>query len=162
MSRDIDKRIVKILKENFPDMKESSIEAYLYLLKQARQHGQFVEQVPKTVLNEVKKALFILEKIDSDHHFERRHIQRAISQLKKITNAKTLHGLQHTSNYREKVALADQLHKLWTFQKGAKPPATWQKDTHPYSKFVTDVLSALELTWTARQLIDAHDKFSTS
>lgn len=158
----VDERLAKILNKNFPDMNATSVDDQIYLLKQISLHGNFVEQVPKALQNDVKKALRILEKIEPDHHYEKIRIQRAISQLREVTTAKHLHGMQHTSNYREKVAMANHLYMLWTTLKGSTPPTTWQKDTHAYSKFVTDILSALEFTWTARQVIDALDKFSNS
>ena len=58
----VDERLAIILNKNFPDMNATSVDDQIYLLKQISVHGNFVEQVPKALQNDVTKALRILVK----------------------------------------------------------------------------------------------------
>ena len=154
MSKETERALKEILDKYFPNAEKNS-ETNATLLRQIIHHGNFVERVPKNVQNEAKKALRILENIKTDRHFEGKNIKKAITHLKIITDAKALHGRQHTSSYREKVALADFLFQLWTRHTGSTPPTTWQEDTHRYSKFLDDILNIIQPDWTARSVMEA-------
>ena len=161
--------LIEVLRKHFPTPGSSDpkkerekLVEIATLLKLSIHGGNFVERVPSKLQREVKRALQILNNIDAVQHFERKNINDAIRALDIIATAETLHGTQHTTRHRDKVAFAKEAAHLWTRRKGKTPPSSWLGDTHPYAKFLTDLINVLEPDWTARMIIDALEDYKIS
>jgi hypothetical protein len=171
--------LIEVLRKHLAKAENIDLVTNATLLKLSVHGGNFVERVPSKVQSEVKKALRILNKIEAFQHFERKNINNAIRSLEIVATAETLHGSQHTTRHRDKVAFAVAAARLWTrhmekeqhkdinrqkiLDTNAHPYfANWLGDTHPYSKFLTDLINILEPDWTARMVIAAFADYEIS
>lgn len=179
MSDDKINELISVLRKHLATAEHIDLAENATLLKLSVNEGHFVERVPIKVKKEVKKALRILSNIEAVQHFERKNINSAIQSLDIVASAETLHGSQHTTRHRDKVAFAIQAGRIWqkhtvNDRHEEKDPqsildtinhpyfSNWRGDAHPYSQFLTDIINVLEPDWTARMVIAAFADYEIS
>ena len=84
-------------------------------------------------------------------------LEKSINELTPFLEFPELHGRQNTSNYREKIVLISACQTVWNSYKEKNAPQTYQGETHPFTKFVNNVIDEVfQYEFDARRAIDAY------
>jgi hypothetical protein len=156
------KEAQKVLLAHFPKASEQAIDDWSLLL--ASKLSTWGEIVPTVTYNQKDKLVSIIKDLDrlsSDApYWLKKELRAAQKILNAALTAHRLHGLQNKNEMAAKVQLVNMCRQIWYGQHEKEPPITFQKITHPFSKFVGDVIDDVFLKdWSIQSAIEAYKNY---
>ena len=156
------KEAQKVLLAHFPKASEKSVEDWSFLL--ASKLSTWGEIVPTVTYNQKDKLVSIIKDLDRLSSDAPYWLKKELHAAQKILNAALtahrLHGLQNKNEMAAKVQLVNMCRQIWYGQHEKEPPITFQKITHPFSKFVGDVIDDVFLKdWSIQSAIEAYKNY---
>jgi hypothetical protein len=153
------KEAQKVLLAHFPNMSEKSVEDWSFLL--ASKLSIWGEIVPTVTYDQKGKLVSIindLARLSSEApYWLKKELSAAQKILDAASTAHRLHGRQNKNEMAAKVQLVNMCRQIWYGQHKKEPPITFQKITHPFSKFVGDVIDDVFLKdWSIQSAIEAY------
>ena len=156
------KEAQKVLLAHFPKASGKSIEDWSFLL--ASKLSTWGEIVPTVTYNQKDKLVSIIKDLDRLSFDAPYWLKKELRAAQKILNAALtahrLHGLQNKNEMAAKVQLVNMCRQIWYEQNEKEPPITFQQITHPFSKFVGDVIDDVFLKdWSIQSAIEAYKNY---
>ena len=153
----------RVLILHFPSASDKSIENNAALLASGlTAFGGFVptlKHTQKKQLDDIVKGLDLLIS-DAPPYWLQKELTKAKNILETAPTAKILRGRQNTSEMPEKIQLINVCRQIWFGQLKKEAPLSFQQETHPFSKFVADVISDVHLKdWSPQSAIEAYKKY---
>lgn len=153
------KKAQDVLLAHFPNANEQSVEVWSFLLaSKLSTWGEIVPTVTYVQKDRLDSIIKDLDILSSDAPY---WLKIELSAARKILDATSiahrLHGLQNTNEMAAKVQLVNMCRQIWYGQHKEMPPITFQQITHPFSKFVGDVIDDVFLKdWSIQSAIEAY------
>ncbi|MDE0784404.1 MAG: hypothetical protein OSB34_14645 [Planktomarina sp.] len=149
----------QVLRAHFPSGTQKSVEDNALLLATGIAiWGEIVptlKHAQKVKLDQIVKEL---SSLSSDApYWLRKELTAALQILDTASQAHSLHGRQNVNEMATKVQLVNICRQIWFGQHKEEAPVSFQQESHPFSRFVSDVIADVFLKdWSPQSAIEAY------
>ena len=117
-----------------------------------------LKHAQKVKLDQIVKELSSLS-YDAPYWL-RKELTAALQILDTASQAHSLHGRQNVNEMATKVQLVNICRQIWFGQHKKEAPVSFQQESHPFSRFVSDVIADVFLKdWSPQSAIEAYKKY---
>ena len=152
----------QVLRAHFPSGTQKSVEDNAFLL--ATGIATWGEIVPtlkysqKAKLDRIIKGVNLL--LTDAPFWLKKELSAAEKILSTALGAHRLHGKQNSNQMAAKVQLVNICRQIWFGQNKEEAPVSFQQESHPFSRFVSDVIADVFLEdWSPQSAIEAYKNY---